>query len=145
MASINRASGVQPPASFAAVAVPQVDAHGVEPSQRQVNSSFVRERFPEKLYRLLVETAENKLDHIVSFTPSGRAFSIHDPDAFMDEIVPRYFTLSSLTSFKRQLHLYDFSRAIEGNLTDVPMHPHFIQGRQELLDTVKRVALKKSG
>jgi hypothetical protein len=45
-----------------------------------------QESFPAKLYRLLANVERQGKTHIVSFTPDGRAFKIHDPDAFVKEV-----------------------------------------------------------
>jgi type II secretory pathway pseudopilin PulG len=96
------------------------------------------EPFPVKLYRLLVEAEERNQDHIVSFTPSGKAFAIHCPVTFMDEIAPLYFKTRNITSFKRQLYLYSFCRVVEGSITEAFANEYFQRDRLDLLPRIKR-------
>jgi hypothetical protein len=49
------------------------------------------------------------LAHIVSWQAHGRAFIVHDADKFR-ELLPRFFKLSKIPSFQRQLNLYGFVR-----------------------------------
>lgn len=44
-----------------------------------------------------------------SWLPHGRAFLVHKPDEFKD-LLPRFFKLSKIPSFQRQLNLYGFNR-----------------------------------
>lgn len=94
--------------------------------------------FPQKLYRMLEETEARGLSHIVSFTPSGDAFRIHDKRAFMAEVSPEYFRQKNLQSFKRQLNHYDF-RLMHGGVEDgAYKHEHFRKGRPDLLHRIRR-------
>lgn len=72
------------------------------------------ETFPYKLYRMLVETEEANQSDIVSFLPHGCSFAIHQPKIFASEIMPKYFTTGRLSSFQRQLNLYNFRRIPDG-------------------------------
>jgi hypothetical protein len=96
------------------------------------------EPFPIKLYRMLLEIEREGRDEVVSFTPSGRAFAVHDPVAFMEEIAPRYFKFTSITSFKRQLYLYSFGRVNEEGFLDSFANPLFRRGRPDLLCQIHR-------
>lgn len=91
------------------------------------------ESFPVKLYRLMAHDT-----HIVSFTPDGKSFKIHDPDAFMKDVSSNYFHQSQFLSFVRQLNLYGFERILLGPNFGAYAHPSFIRGRPELLSNIKR-------
>ena len=94
--------------------------------------------FPVKLYQMLVDAeAEGKSD-IISFTPSGRAFKIHQPNRLLNELVPRYFSQKKITSFKRTLGAYGFERIPRGPEEGGYFHTHFQRGKPELLPTIKR-------
>lgn len=69
-----------------------------------------KEPFPTRLHRILTDVTEGGEDHIVSWTESGEAFCIHQPEIFMRDIVPKYFKQGKLSSFKRQLSMYGFVR-----------------------------------
>jgi hypothetical protein len=90
------------------------------------------------LYRLLAEAERKESTHIVSFTPDQKAFMIHDRDAFMNDVAPKYFRQSRFTSFVRQLNLYGFGRLSYGPNRGAFAHPQFIRGRPELVDDIQR-------
>lgn len=72
------------------------------------NRGGVSEPFPEKLHRML-DTAEREgLSEVVGFFSHGRAFAIHKQRRFVNDIMPRFFRQSKLTSFQRQLNLYGY-------------------------------------
>jgi hypothetical protein len=96
------------------------------------------ESFPGKLYRLMAHAEMVRDTHIVSFTPDGRSFKIHDPDAFMRDISPNYFHQSQFLSFVRQLNLYGFERILLGPDFGAYAHPSFVRGRPDLLCNIKR-------
>jgi hypothetical protein len=96
------------------------------------------ESFPGKLYRLMAHAEMVRDTHIVSFTPDGKSFKIHDPDAFMKDVSPNYFHQSQFLSFVRQLNLYGFERILLGPNFGAYAHPSFVRGRPELLCNIKR-------
>mgnify|MGYP002785505455 CR=1 FL=1 len=59
--------------------------------------------FPFKLHQLLEEAEECGADHIISWLPSGEAFKIHDHDAFLSSVMTKYFKMTKIKSFTRQL------------------------------------------
>jgi hypothetical protein len=69
------------------------------------------------------------LEGIVSWCQHGRAFVIHDAKAFVEEIMPRFFKQSKLTSFQRQLNLYGFARVSSGRDRGGYYNPLFLRGR----------------
>jgi len=109
----------------------------LEPTQEQ--SGEHSESFPRKLYRLLVEVEAAGKDDIISFERSGRAFRIHRPKAFMEEIVPNYFRQKKIGSFKRQLQLYGFHRIPLGPEEGAYAHKNFQRGRPDLVATIVRI------
>jgi hypothetical protein len=69
-------------------------------------------KFPQILHRMLM-TLEREESVVARFRPHGRAFTIHDPTAFVQDVMPHWFRQSKFVSFRRQLHLYNF-RLIKG-------------------------------
>lgn len=69
-------------------------------------------KFPQILHRMLM-TLEREESVVARFRPHGRAFAIHDPTAFVQDVMPQWFRQSKFVSFRRQLNLYNF-RLIEG-------------------------------
>eukprot|EP00815_Leptocylindrus_aporus_P002897 CAMPEP_0116073360 /NCGR_PEP_ID=MMETSP0322-20121206/15178_1 /TAXON_ID=163516 /ORGANISM="Leptocylindrus danicus var. apora, Strain B651" /LENGTH=266 /DNA_ID=CAMNT_0003562583 /DNA_START=146 /DNA_END=946 /DNA_ORIENTATION=- len=61
--------------------------------------------FPHKLMTLLYD-AHYYFSDIVSWKPHGRAFRVHDPRRFQQEVLSRYFKTSQINSFRKQLRLW---------------------------------------
>ncbi|KAI2489296.1 DNA binding protein [Fragilaria crotonensis] len=102
----------------------------------------VIEPFPEKLHRLLTEVEAAGRSDVISFIAGGKAFAIHKPDKFFDEIVPQYFRQSRLSSFKRQLNLYGFELINNGPTRGAYYHEMFVKDHPELCRRMRRVAVK---
>ena len=100
--------------------------------------------FPVRLHSMLTHAAEDGIAHIVSFAPHGRAVQIHDPEAFK-RLLPRYFTLSKIASFQRQLNLYGFSRLTRGADRGCYYHELFLRGMPWLMSRMTRVKVKGTG
>jgi hypothetical protein len=112
--------------------------------ERQTIRGGVAEPFPQRLYYMLQDVEKQGKSHIVSFSPHGRAFSIHDMKAFTDEILPQYFAKQSkLVSFVRQIHLYGFARIHSGPDTGGHYHELFLNGRPELCTYMRRAGASK--
>jgi len=47
--------------------------------------------FPVKLHSVLDQVEKDGLAHIVSWSPHGRCFVIHNPKEFVDHVMPKYF------------------------------------------------------
>ena len=109
---------------------------------QQLSTIDSSEPFPRKLYRMLLEVEGCGKQHIVSFTPSGNAFRVHDRKAFMETVAPHYFRLNKYNSFKRQLYLYDFQFVQDGEDAGSYYHRHFRRSHYDDLFKMRRV---KSG
>jgi HSF-type DNA-binding len=96
------------------------------------------EPFPERLHRLLRETARRGMDDIISFNSDGKSFQIHKPDRFFKEIMPNYFRQNRLSSFKRQLNLYGFDLISVGALRGSYRHENFLRDKPELCRLMRR-------
>ena len=96
------------------------------------------EPFPEKVFRLLLDCEVNHSEDIASFTPSGKAFWVHDRDRFVKEIVPKYFRQSKWESFIRQLNIYRFERIVAGSESGAFGHPCFRKDCSQLLVHIPR-------
>ncbi len=66
--------------------------------------------FPEKLHRMLEYADEEGLCDVVSWLLDGRAFKIHDADAFMSRVAGHFFRATKLRSVHRQFLLWGFTR-----------------------------------
>ena len=70
--------------------------------------------FPWRLHEMLEEMERKGSDKVVSWLPSGKAFKVHDTQAFSKIIIPNWFKHKCYKSFQRQLHLYGFRRLNDG-------------------------------
>ena len=84
--------------------------------------------FPWKVQIMLDDVEREGKSHIVSWLSHGRSFRIHRQDEFVDEILPNYFNQSKISSFTRQLYIYQFQKVPEGPDKGAFMHPRFIRG-----------------
>jgi hypothetical protein len=77
---------------------------------------------------MLEEAYRDGFDHIVSWQPHGRAFKIHSPREFCDQIMPRYFHTRKIAHFRRWLSAWGFVRHCEGADRDAFYHRYFVRG-----------------
>eukprot|EP00551_Chaetoceros_affinis_P008220 CAMPEP_0203664038 /NCGR_PEP_ID=MMETSP0090-20130426/1533_1 /ASSEMBLY_ACC=CAM_ASM_001088 /TAXON_ID=426623 /ORGANISM="Chaetoceros affinis, Strain CCMP159" /LENGTH=442 /DNA_ID=CAMNT_0050527141 /DNA_START=61 /DNA_END=1389 /DNA_ORIENTATION=- len=98
--------------------------------------------FPIKLQIVLKVVEKIGQQHIVSWLPHGRAFMIHRPREFEDEVMGKYFKQTKLTSFQRQLNLYDFQRITHGRDAGSYYHELFLRGRPLLAKRMIRRKVK---
>lgn len=105
---------------------------------------YRHESFPQKLYRLLEETAESGESHIISFISSGQGFRVHDPHKFGSKIAPRYFRHNHYHSFQRQLSQYGFERIHSGPHIGGYKHPLFKRGDPCLCGEIRRVSEQRN-
>lgn len=115
--------------------------HDPIPDTRR-NRGGVTEPFPEKLHHMLEQTEREGLADIVSFYSHGRAFAIHKPRRFAEDIMPRFFKQTRLTSFQRQLNLYGFRRISQGPDNGGYYHELFLKGRPGLCVNMKRTKIR---
>lgn len=100
--------------------------------------------FPLKLHEMLRLTSMECMDHIVSWQPHGRCFVVHKPKEFT-ALLPRFFKLSKLASFQRQLNLYGFQRLTRGKDRGGYYHELFLKDREFLAHSIVRIKVKGTG
>ena len=95
------------------------------------------ERFPVKLYNILMNSDDGGYSSIITWLPHGRAFKIHDNNRFEREIMVKYFSNMKIDSFKRQLYLNGFQKVRKG-FTDSGAYFHelFLIGRSDLCEQI---------
>ena len=98
--------------------------------------------FPLKLQIVLKVTEKLGQQHIISWLPHGRSFMIHRPREFEAEIMGKFFKQTKLTSFRRQLNLYDFQRITHGRDAGSYYHELFLRGRPLLAKRMVRRKVK---
>ena len=117
------------------------DSVGTTPTKTGVVAAF-----PIALYNMLDTVDKLGLSHIVSWQPHGRAFSVHAPKAFVEQVMPLFFRQSKISSFQRQLNLYGFRR-LTGKTCDQGAYYNefFLRGRSDLTTNLQRIRVKGTG
>lgn len=98
--------------------------------------------FPLKLHVLLYFMKENEYTHIASWLKHGRAFRIFDAKQFEEVIMSRFYSMSKITSFHRQLNLYGFRRLTHGKDEGAYYHEYFLRGKPYLTVHISRTKVK---
>jgi hypothetical protein len=98
--------------------------------------------FPSKLHRLLDDSEQNDIAHIISWQIHGRAFKIHKRKDFLEKVVPIHFQQTKLASFRRQLNLYGFLRISQGPDKGSYYNELFLRGKRFLADRIIRRGVK---
>lgn len=98
--------------------------------------------FPVKLQIILKVTEILGQQHIISWLPHGRSFMIHRPCEFEEKIMGEFFKQTKLSSFKRQLNLYDFRRVTRGTDCGSYYHEMFLRGKVLLAKRMVRRKIK---
>jgi hypothetical protein len=93
----------------------------------------------------LADAERNGNESVISFTPDGRAFKIHDREKFVKEVSPAYFRQAKIASFVRQLNFYGFERLLKGPNRGGFCHPYFRRGYPELLLKIPRITPVSKG
>jgi hypothetical protein len=102
--------------------------------------------FPLVLHNMLERIEEEGLSHIVSWSPHGRSFAVHDSQAFISKVMPLFFRQSKISSFQRQLNLYGFARLTRnGPDKGAYYHEYFLRGRPTLCTRLQRTRVKGTG
>ncbi|NXA35510.1 HSF2 protein, partial [Eudromia elegans] len=100
--------------------------------------------FLSKLWALVGEAPSNQL---ITWSQNGQSFLVLDEQRFAKEILPKYFKHNNMASFVRQLNMYGFRKVVHVDSgivkqeRDGPVefqHPYFMQGREDLLEHIKR-------
>ena len=139
-ANMGGTEGDPQPGSAALPAVRAEDGKVAAPAAASRGPILDNEPFPARLYRMITETEDRGMSDIVSFTPSGKAFRVHNRKVFLGDILPQYSRIVKYSSFKRQLYLYDFQFVRGGPDDGAYFHPLFVKGKPEQLNKIKRVA-----
>jgi hypothetical protein len=100
--------------------------------------------FPLKLHDMLRHLEVDGLSHIISWQPHGRCFVVHKPREFVT-LLPKYFKLSKLASFQRQLNLYGFQRLTRGRDRAGYYHELFLRAKPFLAHNIQRLKVKGTG
>lgn len=109
-----------------------------QPRRRPKKCSATAVSFPAKLFNMLKDAEAHGHDDVISFLPHGKAFMIHKPEKFAQDIMPKYFKTGRLSSFHRQLNLYGFKRNTFGQDVGAFYHEYFQRDDQKLVAKIQR-------
>lgn len=98
--------------------------------------------FPFKLQVLLRLVEVKNMQHIIGWQPHGRSFSIRNPSEFESGLMANFFAQTQLTSFRRQLNLYDFKRITHGPDSGSYYHELFLRGKPLHAYRIRRTKVK---
>mmetsp|Transcript_45750 Transcript_45750/g.133203 ORF Transcript_45750/g.133203 Transcript_45750/m.133203 type:complete len:303 (-) Transcript_45750:223-1131(-) len=87
--------------------------------------------FPLKLMKVL---SDSRFNDIISWTPSGKAFTIVNAKAFVADILPEHFKSAKFSSFTRKLHRWGFMRHYRGDESGAFYHKDFQKDRLDLVE-----------
>ena len=111
----------------------------------QRNNGGVLVSFPLKLQRMLDKLEAERDTDIISWLSHGRAFIVHDPESFVDHLMPVYFNQSKYSSFQRQLHMYNFQRITAGRDKSAYHNPNFQRGKPHMCARMTRTRVNGKG
>lgn len=94
--------------------------------------------FPSKLFNMLEEADAEGHSDVVSFQPDGKSFIIHKPDEFAEEVIPKYFRTTRLSSLQRQFGMYGFKRIRTGPDRGSIYHEFFQRDDKRLIGKITR-------
>ncbi len=101
--------------------------------------------FPQKLFDLLTKaSADYESSGIVSWTPDGKTFIVHNHSRFAADFLPTYFGHTQFRSFDRQLNYWGFELVSPRTINNKSFggkswkHPFFRKDRRDLLQQVTR-------
>lgn len=116
-------------------------AHFSNNEKISTHATMVYQTFPFRLHHVLEEVSKDEEDaSIISWTPEGATFKIHDLGGFKNAILPKYFPKQSkFKSFKRQLQYYGFDNFGDNHYG----HSRFLRGHKHLICKIEHRAFKK--
>ena len=111
-----------------------------EPACHQAlrQSGDVLVTFPLKLQRMLDKLEAAGQTDAISWLSHGRAFIVRNPDVFVDKLLPLYFNQTKLSSFHKQLQMYNFQRFTTGRDKGAYHHTHFQRGKPHLCMRIQK-------
>lgn len=126
----------------------------LEPMPLKLNKSEIHSKkypFPQKLFDLLEKSSlDDRASKVVSWSPDGKTFVVHDHARFAAEFLPTYFGHTQLRSFDRQLNYWGYELVSPREINNTTFggkswkHPSFQKDRRDLLKLMTRKMTKKA-
>jgi len=98
--------------------------------------------FPIKLQTLLRMTHTLAMDDIISWQVHGRSFQVRCSKEFESVVMRKFFNQTKISSFRRQLNLYDFKRLTHGPDSGSYYHEMFLRGKPLQASRMSRTKVK---
>jgi len=73
--------------------------HNERSTDPQTENQSDAASFPTRLHRMVEFCSSQNLEHIISWELEGTVFQIHEPDQFVNNILPIFFGNATLESF----------------------------------------------
>jgi len=108
---------------------------------RSIAKGGVTTPFPWKLH-IMLDAMDKGDKSIVCWQPHGRAFMVHKPKDFVQQVMSHFFNQTKYASFQRQLNLYGFSRLTHGPDKGAYYHNCFVRGKRHLCKGMIRQKIK---
>jgi hypothetical protein len=80
--------------------------------------------------------SDPNFNDIITWTPSGKSFTILDSREFTADILPDHFKSAKFSSFTRKLHRWGFARHYRGEEAGAFYHKDFQKDRLDLAETM---------
>jgi HSF-type DNA-binding len=80
---------------------------------------------------------------IISWLPHGRSWKVHNPQAFIENIIPAFFDYQNFNSFIRLVNAWGFRRLIKGPDRNSYYHELFLRGMPHLHERMRRLGTKE--
>lgn len=90
-----------------------------------------------RIHEMLDGVERKGLSSVVAWRPHGRAFKIFDEQAFVNDVLPQYFS-AKIVSFQRWLRAWGFCRMTEGKDRGSWYHRYFVRGATRLCKGLSR-------
>ena len=109
-------------------------------SSKNSRKNDKRVLFPVKLYNILTHIASKdpNVAIAIGWDPHGRSFRVNRSRLFEKFVLPKYFNMTKMKSFIRQLNLYNFTRITAGKDEGSYYHVNFLRGHLEHVVKVRR-------
>ncbi len=69
-----------------------------------------KKEFIAKIHKILEDAELENNKHIISWGPDGKSFKVHNPGAFVKEIMPRYSAATKFRSFEKMVSFLSYYR-----------------------------------
>jgi len=104
------------------------------------NSSklYLQEKIPTFIRKTYEILEENRFPDIIDWSKDEKSLVIFKPTDFASQVLPLYFKHNHLTSFVRQLHMYNFHKRRSVGNDHIYYHELFQKNKRYLLKNIRK-------